>query len=75
MEKIDTLRVEIDQIDRAMTGLLEQRLALTAQVAEYKQEKGLPVLDAKREREVLASKQALVERRENQAAVFAFSRL
>lgn len=72
MAKIDTLRVEIDQIDRAMTGLLERRLALTAQVAEYKQEKGLPVLDAKREREVLASKQTLVERRENQAAVFAF---
>ncbi|MGI6497352.1 MAG: chorismate mutase [Oscillospiraceae bacterium] len=72
MPELDTLRNGIDQIDRMMLDLLEKRLTLTAQVAEYKQKKGLPVLDAEREKQVLASKQKLVRRSEQREAVSAF---
>lgn len=69
MSKLDNLRVEIDQVDRELTKLFEQRLALTAQVGEYKRNHNLPVLDAKREQQVLETKRSLVTNAENQAAV------
>ena len=72
MSELQILREGIDQIDRELTRLLEQRLSLTAQVGAYKQEHGLPVLDAERERQVLASKKALVQKEENWPTVKSF---
>ena len=69
MSKLDELRKEIDQVDREITKLFEKRLFLTAQVGEYKKRQGMPVLDGERERQVLDSKRALVEKQENQSAV------
>jgi len=45
----------IDCIDQRMADLFCQRMQLAAQVARYKKEHGLPVLNAAREREILAS--------------------
>lgn len=59
MEELNVLRGEIDAIDRELTALFRRRMAVTRQVGEYKLERGLPVLDAARERQVLAEKVAL----------------
>ena len=46
-------RAQIDKIDEELVRLISERMDVTAGVAAYKQEHGLPVLDAKREREKL----------------------
>lgn len=46
---IQELRTEIDQIDRQIVDLLKQRLDTANEVAEYKRERNLPVLDSNRE--------------------------
>ena len=44
----------IDRINREMLALFCERMQLSAEVAAYKKEKGLPILDPTREREILA---------------------
>ncbi len=61
MSELDTLRQEIDRIDREMVGLFERRMAVTEQVGEYKQKTGMAVLDKTRHRAVLESKAELVK--------------
>ena len=46
-------RAQIDQIDEELVRLISERMDVSAGVAAYKKEHGLPVLDAKREREKL----------------------
>lgn len=50
---IQNLRSQIDDIDEEITALFCKRMALSAQVAQYKQERGLPILAPQREKEVL----------------------
>ena len=52
-ENLEELRGRIDQIDQQMVDLFKARMELSGQVAEYKREKGLPVLDTGRERALL----------------------
>ncbi len=52
-QSLEEIRGQIDQIDRQMVDLFKARMEAAAQVAEYKREKGLPVLDAGRERSLL----------------------
>ena len=54
MKDISVLREEINAVDSQMVELFKKRMAIAASVAEYKKEKGLPVLDAARERALLA---------------------
>lgn len=61
MDELHQLRADIDRIDRQMVELFRQRMAVTARVGQYKLERGLPVLDAERERQVLQNKAQLVE--------------
>ena len=49
--KLEELRQKINEIDREMTRLFEARMDIAAQIAEFKRENKLPVLDAGRERE------------------------
>ena len=53
MMRLDELRAQIDQIDDELLHLFEARMHLAVQVAAYKKERGLPVLDRKREMEKL----------------------
>lgn len=62
MTELQALRGEIDRVDRELLSLFEKRMELTRQVGEYKIAHDLPVLDAKREGEVLAQKAALAPR-------------
>ena len=48
---LDELRVEIDKIDKSLVELFTKRMDVAADIAAYKKENGLPVLDATRERE------------------------
>ena len=47
------IRQNIDHIDRQLVDLLCQRMALSAQVAEYKKENGLAIFVPQREQEIL----------------------
>ena len=48
MRTLDQVRQDIDQVDRQMTALFEERMHLVAEVIAVKQAAGLPVLDAAR---------------------------
>jgi len=50
---LDELRVKIDQLDGELLRLFEERMDIVSDVGEYKRDKGLPVLDRKREAEKL----------------------
>ena len=52
-KNLEELRGQIDEIDQQMVELFKARMEAASQVAEYKKEKGLPVLDAGRERALL----------------------
>ncbi len=56
MEDLQSLRRQIDQIDRQMVDLFCQRMDVTRRVGRYKAEHNLPVLDQERERQVLLDK-------------------
>lgn len=52
--EINELRNKIDQIDDALVDLFVQRMELSAQVADYKKLRNLPIHVPAREREILA---------------------
>lgn len=51
--ELTELRDQIDKIDRELVDLFVKRMNCSAQVAEYKKEVGMPVLDPARERALL----------------------
>ena len=51
--ELSQLRDEIDRIDDELVPLLLKRMDVSRKVAEYKVKKGIPVLNEKREQEVL----------------------
>lgn len=54
MKNLAEARKEIDDIDGQLVQLLKRRLAIAGDVLQAKVEKGLPILDPAREREVMA---------------------
>lgn len=48
---LDDYRNQIDEIDKEMVRVLEKRMRVAEEIAKYKKEKDIPVLDAYRERE------------------------
>ena len=50
---LQEIRTQLDQIDDQMTVLFAKRMNLVTEVAAYKKEKGLPILDTGREREIV----------------------
>ena len=59
MTELEQYRQEIDRIDGELVQLFLERMAVTGKVGEYKQRAGIPVLDAGREKQVIAAKTAL----------------
>lgn len=59
MNELDSYRQQIDAIDADLVRLFLRRMDVTRQVGEYKKERGIPVLDSARERQVIAGKTAL----------------
>ena len=60
MNELENYRTQIDAIDAQLVGLFLDRMAVTQKVGEYKKVNGIPVLDADREKAVIAAKTALV---------------
>ena len=61
MTELEQYRREIDAIDGELVQLFLRRMEVTGNVGRYKQERGIPVLDAGRERQVIAAKTALTD--------------
>ncbi len=61
MNKLEQLRNEIDAIDRKIVNCFEKRIDCVKQVAQYKIEHGLPVLDSSREEALLKSRAAMLK--------------
>lgn len=59
MDDLNKLRENINEIDEQFLDLIAQRIEVVKAVGEYKKERGLPVIDRKREEELL---QKLIQR-------------
>ena len=53
MADLDSYRVRIDEIDREITKLFEERMNVVLNVAKYKMENNLPIFNRGREDEVI----------------------
>ena len=60
MKDIGNIRAEIDNIDRELARLFQRRLEIVGQVAASKLERGAPVSDPARERDILSRVTAAV---------------
>ena len=58
---LDKARKEINEIDRQMAELFVKRMHAVEEVAEYKKERGIAILDTAREEEVIRRNSALVK--------------
>ena len=61
MDKLQQARQIIGEVDAEIAKLFCKRMGAAAMVAEYKKERGLPILDARREEELIAKNSALIE--------------
>ena len=53
MKDLLEIRGQINNIDDQIIAFWKERMALSLEVAEYKRENNLPILDEKREKELL----------------------
>ena len=53
MANLEEMREQIDKIDAEIIESFKKRMNLSAEIAKYKKENNLPVLDEKREKEKL----------------------
>ena len=51
--ELSDYRTRLDQIDEELLRLFSERMNIAAEIASWKQENSLPVLDARREKEKL----------------------
>ena len=58
---LEKQRAEIDAIDREIVALFERRMQVVVDVARIKKENGIAVLDASREKEVIAKVQSYLK--------------
>lgn len=61
MSKLDDARKIINEVDSEMARLFEKRMYAAKLVASYKKEHGLPILDEKREEEVIRRNSEKIE--------------
>jgi len=61
MNELEQAREIIDRVDQQMARLYRERMEAVRQVARYKQERGIPVLDAERESQVIEKNAQYVE--------------
>ena len=59
--KLEEARKIINEVDSQMAELFVKRMRAAEMVFEYKKEFGLPILDAKREAEVIERNVSLIE--------------
>jgi len=64
MLKMNNLRKEIDEIDAQLVRLFEKRMDIAKKIGLFKRENKLPLLDEKREKELLAAKAGQLQKKE-----------
>ena len=69
MVNLEESRKKIDEVDRKMVALFEQRMRLAMDIADYKRSVGKPIYDATREEEKLATLANLTESEFNKKAI------
>ena len=62
-------RAEINKIDAKIVALLEKRYLSVDEVVRIKKENNLPILDSKREEEVIARLQEMITEKEYEEAI------
>ena len=58
---LEKQRAEIDAIDREIVALFERRMQVVVDVVRIKKENGIAILDANREKEVIAKVQSYLK--------------
>lgn len=61
MKNLDDIRKRINEIDKEMAKLFEERMNASSEVAEYKINHGLPIFDRNREQEVIERNKKYIE--------------
>ncbi len=61
MSSLEDARRKINDIDQEMARLFEERMRAVDDIAKYKMERGLPILDSKREEEVVERNSRLID--------------
>ena len=56
MSELDNTRKKINDIDKQMASLYEERMKCSYEVAKYKMANALPIFDANREKEVIENR-------------------
>ena len=74
MERLNSLREQIDIIDKQMAKLFEQRINLVKQIAEVKKEINYPSYDQGRETFVLIRNGAYIEDKDTRMMYFEMMR-
>lgn len=74
MERLNNLRNEIDNIDKQMAKLFEQRINLVKQIAQVKKEINYPSYDQGRETFILIRNGAYIEDKEIRMMYFEMMR-
>ncbi len=69
MMDLSELREKIDETDRQIVALYEERMALSAKVATYKMENNMKVLDSSREAEKIKSVKAMTSNSFNEHGI------
>ena len=70
MERINNLRDKIDEIDKQMAKLFEQRMLLVKEIANVKKELNYPIYDQGRETFVLIRNGAYIENKDIRVMYF-----
>ena len=72
MRDLSEIRAELDVLDRKMLELFEKRMDLSKGVAAYKKKNDVPILDIKREKQLLKDKAEKTENEEYKQYVHKF---
>ncbi len=54
IENLDEVRKHIDRIDNVLINTLSERMSMMPIIARFKQGQGIPIIDEKRERQIMA---------------------
>ncbi len=60
-DRLTDARKKINEVDEKMAKLFEKRMDAATEIAEYKKEKGLPIFDESREKEVIKNNTDYIE--------------
>ena len=61
MDLLQEARTIINEVDSQMASLFQRRMQAAEMVAQYKKERGMPILDAQREEAVIRNGSARVD--------------